>query len=67
MQWIIANWVPILFVAVMLAMYLFGRRGHNKSGHGTVRHGSGFCGGHGRKGAVPIRIEAENPEAKADV
>jgi hypothetical protein len=40
MQWIFDNWILILLGGGMLAMHLFGHKGHGSKGHG-----GGCCGG----------------------
>jgi hypothetical protein len=40
LQWVVENWVLVLFGGGMIAMHLFGHRGHGSKGGG-----GGCCGG----------------------
>jgi hypothetical protein len=61
MQWVIENWVLVLFGGGMLAMHLFGH-GH---GHKGGRHGSGQTPDDQAGDAGPQNIEPSGDDRNA--
>jgi len=56
MQWITENWILVLFGGGMIAMHLFGHRGHGSKKSG----GGGCCGG---KAAPEQKESAQQDDA----
>lgn len=67
MQWIVNNWLLLLFGGGMIGMHLFGHGRHGGHGSGSNGHGGhGGCGGHSghadrHDGEKSAAIEGEKP------
>jgi len=57
MQWVLENWVLVIFGGGMVAMHLFGHRGHGAKGQG-----GGCCGGAAKK-EQPAADDPQEPAA----
>lgn len=69
MAWINENWLWLLLIGGMLAMHLFGHKGHGAGGGGGCcgggGHGKGHDHGKGRKADTP-GTQATLPPGSAD-
>lgn len=65
MQWILDNWILVLFGGGMIAMHMFGHGHGGHGGHGgKKRYGQGGPGSPGQSAAVRARSGDSRREAQ---
>ena len=67
MEWLLDNWVLVLFGGGMIAMHMFGHGGHGKSGgkggHGCCKSRTSEAAPDGKPDAEPVAGDSRGGDA----